>query len=102
MRSDSALHPIAEKVRAGERLSAEDGLALFRSRDVWTIGELADQVRRRLHGNVAYYNINRHLNYTNLCALSCKFCSFYRKKDDARNDVYEYSVEEIATEAKKA
>jgi aminodeoxyfutalosine synthase len=97
---DAILKPIEEKVRTGERLSADDGLALLRSRDVWAIGRLADIVRRRLHGDVAYYNINRHLNYTNICALSCKFCSFYRKKDD--NGAYAYRVEDIACEAAQA
>ncbi|MBI1337998.1 MAG: aminofutalosine synthase MqnE [Phycisphaera sp.] len=99
---DPALKPIEDKVYAGVRLSPEDGLTLLRSRDIWTIGDMADHVRRKLHGSTTYYNINRHLNYTNLCALSCKFCSFYRKKDDPRGDVYEYSIEQIAEEARKA
>ena len=96
------LAEIAEKVeRQPAACAAADGLARFvRSRDVWTIGALADKVRRRLHGDLAYYNINRHLNYTNICALSCKFCSFYRKKGD--QDTYEYSVEQIAAEAAQA
>jgi len=97
---DSDLQPIAEKVYAGERLSYEDGLTLLRSRDIWMIGELANHVRTKLHGNTTYYNINRHLNYSNICALSCKFCAFYRKK--GQEGAYEYSVEEIAEEAKKA
>lgn len=96
------LQRISEKVHAGERLSFDDGLTLLRSPDIWTIGELANHVRRRLHGRLAYYNINRHLNYTNLCALSCKFCAFYRKKDDPRGGVYEYTVEQAAAEARKA
>ncbi len=99
---DGELSLIARKVHAGERLSMDDGLALLRSRDLWTIGELADHVRRRLHGTRAYYNINRHVNYTNLCALSCKFCSFYRKEDDPRKDVYELSVTQIAAQARQA
>lgn len=94
---DRALQPIAEKVHAGERLDRDDGLALLRSRDIWTIGELANHVRHELHGNRAYYNINRHLNYSNVCALSCKFCSFYRKKDD--EGAYEYSIEQIIEQA---
>ena len=97
---EAALQPIAEKVRAGQRLSTDDGLTLLRSRDVWGVGELADHVRRRMHGDAAYYNINRHLNYSNVCALSCKFCSFYRKKDE--EGAYEFSVERIADEAKQA
>ena len=67
---------------AGERLTAEDGLRLWRTPDIWTVCRLADRVRRRLHGDIAYYNVNRHLNYSNVCALSCSFCSFFRKKDE--------------------
>ena len=81
-RRDPALDAIAAKVDAGERLSIEDGLRLFETPDVWTVLELADRVRRRLHGDAAYFNINRHLNYSNVCALSCKFCEFYRKAGD--------------------
>lgn len=94
---DPALEPIAEKVQAGQRLSAEDGMAMLRTRDVWTLGELANHVRHRRHGRAAYYNVNRHLNYSNICALSCKFCEFYRKK--GQDGAYEYSIEQIAQEA---
>jgi len=97
---DPRLAPIREKVLAGERLSVEDGLTLYDTPDLWSVCELADLVRRRLHGDVAYYNINRHLNYSNICALSCKFCAFYRKKDD--NGAYEYSLDDIRDEARKA
>ena len=92
--------PIAEKVHAGESPSAADGLTLLRSNDVWTIGELAHHVRSRLHGDTTFYNINRHLNYSHICALSCKFCAFYRKKDD--DGAYEYSIREIAEQAAQA
>ena len=98
----SELESIAAKVRDGERLSAADGLTMLRTRDVWTLGELAHLVRTQRHGRTAYYNINRHINYTNLCALSCKFCSFYRKKDDARGGIYEMPVEEVVQQAKAA
>jgi aminodeoxyfutalosine synthase len=97
---DSKLQSIAAKVDAGLRLSADDGLALLRSRDVWTIAELADRVRTRMSGNAVYYNINRHINYSNVCALSCKFCAFYRKKDD--EGAYEFSVEQVLHQAKDA
>ena len=90
---DPLLQPIAKKVYAGERLTAADGLTLLKTFDIWTLGELADHVRRNLHGDVAYHNVNRHINYTNLCALSCKFCAFYRKKGD--DGIYEYSVDHI-------
>lgn len=69
---------VAERVRAGQRLSVDDGVRLFESRDIFTLGELANIARERLHGRTAYYNINRHINYTNFCVLRCKFCSFYK------------------------
>jgi aminodeoxyfutalosine synthase len=76
--SSASLGSIAKKVEAGRRLSHEDGVCLYRSRDVHEIGWLANLVRERLHGDAAFYNINRHINYTNYCVLRCKFCSFYR------------------------
>ncbi len=97
---DPALEPIAVKILAGERLTIEEGETLFATPDIWTVCSLADQVRRRLHGEVAYYNINRHLNYTNICALSCKFCEFRRSRGEA--GAYEHSLDEVRTEARKA
>ncbi len=97
---DPALADIVAKVRDGRRLSREDGLRLYETNDLWTVGALADHVRRRLHGDIAYYNINRHINYSNVCALSCKFCAFYRKRGD--EGAYEYTVDEIVAEARKA
>jgi aminodeoxyfutalosine synthase len=95
---DPALGPVRERVLARQRLSHADGLALYRTRDVFTLGELADLVRRRLHGRGAYYNINRHINYTNYCVLHCKFCSFcrpYPGKRTPTEGAYELSVDEI-------
>ncbi|MFN7020389.1 MAG: radical SAM protein [Phycisphaerales bacterium] len=76
------LSAIRAKVESGRRLSLDDGEVLFTTADIHTVCALADLVRRRLHGDAAYYNINRHLNYSNVCALSCKFCEFYRKQGD--------------------
>src|SRR5689334_1211994 len=87
---DPRLQPIIEKIDAALRLSFDDGVLLYETRDIWTVCSLADRVRRRLHGDIAYYNVNRHLNYSNICALSCKFCAFYRKKD--QEGVYEHSI----------
>src|SRR5579864_4897328 len=98
--TDPSLRPIVEKVVASESLSFEDGVALYRSRDVHGIGRLANFVRQRLHGNKTYYNRNRHINYTNVCALSCKFCSFYRKRGE--EGAYEMPVEQVVATAKKA
>ncbi|MEX0887001.1 MAG: aminofutalosine synthase MqnE [Phycisphaeraceae bacterium] len=97
---DPALAPIAEKVYAGQRLSADDGLALLQSRDIWTVGQLANHVRLERHGRTTYYNINRHLNYSNICALSCKFCAFHRKRGDA--GAYEFTVDQIVEQASSA
>ena len=98
--TDPALEPIRAKVLAGERLSLADGDLLFTTPDIWTVCELADLVRRRLHGDAAYYNINRHLNYSNVCALSCKFCEFYRKKDEP--GAYTRDMEYVKDEVRKA
>lgn len=80
---DPALDSIRSKVIAGQRLSIDDGRVLCETKDLWSVLDLANIVRNRMHPNVAYYNINRHLNYSNVCALSCKFCEFYRKQGEA-------------------
>lgn len=97
---DLRLEPIAAKVDAGERLSLDDGRILFDTPDLWTVCDLAHRVRTRLHGDVTYYNVNRHLNYTNICALSCKFCAFHRKK--GQDGAYEHSLDDIRAEARRA
>lgn len=81
---DARLNPIADKVRAGERLSYEDGLALYRSADLLAIGYLANLVRERLHGNVTYFNVNRHINPTDVCVASCRLCAFGKKARDPK------------------
>jgi aminodeoxyfutalosine synthase len=78
---DPRLNPIAEKVLARERLNEEDAIALYRSRDILAVGWLANHVRERLHGNIAYFNVNRHINPTNVCVAACRLCAFGRKKD---------------------
>ena len=78
---DAALLPIAAKVMAAERLSFEDGLALYRSPDILAVGWLANYVREKLHGDITYFNVNRHINPTNVCVASCRLCAFGRKKD---------------------
>jgi aminodeoxyfutalosine synthase len=97
---DRTLWPAAEKVSAGEPLSQEDGVALYASRDIHAIGQMADAVRRRMHQDKTYYNRNRHINYTNVCALSCKFCSFYRKRGE--EGAYEMPVDQVVHIAQKA
>jgi len=97
---DAALEPIVTKVLEGRRLSITDGHALYETRDLHAVLRLADLVRRRLHGDHAYYNVNRHINYSNVCALSCRFCAFYRKRGD--DGAYEMSHDEIVAQAKAA
>jgi aminodeoxyfutalosine synthase len=80
---DPRLEPIAAKVLAEDRLSAEDALTLYGTRDVLAVGWLANRVRERLHGDVTYFNVNRHINPTNVCVAACKLCAFGRKKGDA-------------------
>ena len=71
---------IAEKVARGERLSRDDGLALFRSPDLLTLGALADLANRRVNGDRVFFAANQHINPTNVCVLrnTCVFCSFAR------------------------
>jgi len=68
------LDTIEARVRAGERLSLEDGVALFQSSDLIRVGQIANHTRERLNGNRAYYNVNRHINYTNVCVIDCQLC----------------------------
>ncbi len=78
---DRNISPIAEKVLAGERLSFEDGVALYRSNDLLALGFLANHVREKRHGKRTYFNVNRHINPTNVCVASCKLCAFGRKPE---------------------
>ena len=89
---DPALEPIARKVVNGQRLSFDDGVALYRSGDVLAVGWLANSVRERLHGDVAFFNVNRHINPTNVCVASCRLCAFGRKMGDA--GTYTMALEE--------
>src|SRR5215468_514028 len=67
---------IREKVEAGQRLSFEDGMFLEEQADLFTLGELANLVRERKNGNFVYYNVNTHINPTNVCVYRCTFCAF--------------------------
>ncbi len=74
--SEARLGAIREKVMAGDRLSFDDGLYLYESADLFSLGELANAVRERKNGQFAYYNVNTHLNPTNVCVYRCTFCAF--------------------------
>lgn len=102
---DPDLAPIQAKVLAGQRLTFADGQVLYRTRDLFTLGELANRVRERRHGRQAFYNINRHINYTNVCVLRCRFCAFcrpYHAHGPQPPDAYTRSVDEIVALAAEA
>ena len=80
----SRVQAIREKVEAGQRLSFEDGLALEESNDLFALGEMANLVRERYNGNFGYYNVNTHINPTNVCVYKCDFCAFRADLNDAR------------------
>jgi len=96
----SGLRDIHDKVVAGQRISDDDALRLFESKDLNAVGAIADFVRQRKVGNRASYIINRYVNYSNYCILSCQFCAFARKKRDA--DGFQHTVEEIVQKAREA
>ncbi|MDE7372305.1 MAG: aminofutalosine synthase MqnE [Desulfovibrio sp.] len=88
------LSSILDKVLSGERLSYEDGLALFACPDLTAVGALAAEVRFRLHGDAAYYVVNRQVNYTNVCVNGCLFCAFRRDHAD-EDGAFQLSKEDI-------
>jgi len=97
--TDQRLKPIADKVLAGERLSVDDGIALYRSPDLLAVGWLANFVREKRHGNVTYFNVNRHINPTNVCVAHCKLCAFGR--DPNAPGAYTFALEEIYQRAEQ-
>jgi len=97
--TDQRLQPVADKVLAGERLSMEDGIALYRSPDLLAVGWLANYVREKRHGNITYYNVNRHINPTNVCVAHCKLCAFGR--DPNAPGAYTFRLEEIYQRAEQ-
>ena len=97
--TDQRLAPIAEKVLAGERLSMDDGILLYRTPDLLAVGWLANHVREKRHGNITYYNVNRHINPTNVCVAHCKLCAFGR--DPNAPGAYTFALEEIYARAEQ-
>jgi len=87
------LRSIAEKVEGRKRLSEADALQLYRSNDLNALGVMATAVREWKNGNVATYILNRYINYSNICILSCQFCAFAAKKRDAH--AFERSIDDI-------
>ena len=91
---------IAAKVRAGERISTDDALALFRSNDLLAIGELAALANERKNGRNVYFNVNRHINPTNICVNRCAFCAFSRTAGE--DGAYTLALDEICRRAVEA
>jgi aminodeoxyfutalosine synthase len=91
--TDPRLEPIRDKVEAGDRLSREEGLLLFDTPDLLGVGQLADAVKTRKHGDHVYFVINRYVNPTNVCVLSCKFCDFARKPGE--EGAFENTIEDV-------
>ena len=94
---DNTLKKIEEKVNNNQRLSFEDGVALFNSPDLLTIGYLANIVRERKNGDKAYFISNRHINHTNICVNRCRFCAF--SKDSDEDGAYTMTVEGVLSSA---
>ncbi|MFG0317832.1 MAG: aminofutalosine synthase MqnE [Planctomycetota bacterium JB042] len=97
--AEAGLADVWAKVDAGERLTSGDAVRLFEHEDLALVGAMADVVRRRLHGSRAYFNVNQHVNYTNLCNKLCKFCAFQRLP--GQEGAYCMSPEEAADEIRK-
>jgi aminodeoxyfutalosine synthase len=89
---DPHLRPIHAKVLAEERLNENDALTLYRSGDILAVGWMANHVRERMHGDKTYFNVNRHINPTNVCVAACRLCAFGRKKDTSGS--YTMALEE--------
>jgi len=90
---DPRLKPILEKVEAGARLSYEDGVALYRTQDLLALGYMANLVRERLHGPTTYFNVNRHINPTDVCVASCRLCAFGKRAKDPK--AYTMSLDQV-------
>ena len=90
---DENLKVIKEKILRGDRLTFEDGLALFHCKNLAAVGTLADYVRKKFHGDKVFYNVNCHVNLTNICVARCKFCAFGR--DENSVGAYAMTIDEV-------
>jgi aminodeoxyfutalosine synthase len=91
---------IRDKVEAGERLTEADALALYRTRDILDVGEMAALANRRANGDRVHFIVNRHVNPTNICVNRCRFCAFSKGKDDPL--AYTMTMDEILRRAEEA
>jgi aminodeoxyfutalosine synthase len=90
---DGRLRPILEKAQSGVRLSYEDGVTMYRTSDILALGYMANLVRERLHGSTTYFNVNRHINPTDVCVASCRLCAFGKRSKDPKS--YTMSLEQV-------
>jgi aminodeoxyfutalosine synthase len=90
---DIRLRPILQKVHAGDRLSFDDAVTMYRSPDILTLGHMANLVRERMHGDTTYFNVNRHINPTDVCVASCRLCAFGKRAKDPSS--YTMSMEQV-------
>ncbi len=90
---DTNLEPVWQKVQKGDRLSLEDGLTLFATNDVISLGKMAHFVQKQKSGDAIYFVLNQKIEPTNICVLSCKFCDFAVQQNEAK--AYEMTIEEI-------
>ena len=95
-----AFRDIYEKVLNGERIDEQQALTLFRSNDLNSLGQIANVVRERKNGNRATYILNRYINYSNICVLSCQFCAFGARRRDPH--AFEMAIPEIESAARNA
>ncbi|MFT4646871.1 MAG: aminodeoxyfutalosine synthase [Planctomycetota bacterium] len=97
--SKAGLDAIYQKVMAGKRLSTDDGIQLYNTPDLHAVGALANFVRDRMHGDDTFFNVNQHINYTNVCNKLCRFCSFQRLP--GQEGAYVMKPEEVATKIRE-
>jgi aminodeoxyfutalosine synthase len=100
MTADKRVLELRDKVFAGERLSFDEGVHLDKHADLMTLGEMANHIREKKNGNVTYYNVNQHLNPTNVCVYRCNFCAFRADLKSPRG--YVMSDEQILERARNA
>src|SRR5271165_4683442 len=94
------LRPIYEKVIAAERINEDEAAQLYRSKDINALGLIANVIRKRKNGNRATYILNRYINYSNICILSCQFCAFGARKRDPH--AFEFAIPEIVESTRRS
>src|SRR3982750_4009280 len=90
---DQTLLPLLSKVEAGERLTFDDGVRLYRTPDLLAVGYMANLIRERMHGDTTYFNVNRHINPTDVCVARCRLCAFGKKAKDP--NAYTMSMDQV-------